>query len=105
MMRNARIVQLALAAACAAAPDAAPAADAAYGEYLAGECFACHRKDGSEKGIPAIVGWPEDQFVAVLSSYKTKVRDNVTMQTIAARFTQEDMEALAAYFATLKPKQ
>ena len=81
------------------------AADLAYGEYLAGECFTCHRKDGSEKGIPAIVGWPADQFVAVLDSYRTKVRENATMRTIASRFSKEEMEALAAYFATLKPKQ
>jgi cytochrome c len=83
----------------------ARAADVAYGEYLAGECFSCHRKDGSEKGIPAIIGWPQDQLVAVFWSYKEKVRDNVTMQTIAARFTKEDMQAMAAYLETLKGSQ
>ena len=98
-----KLAVLVLLAGMAEAP--AHAADVAYGEYLSGECFSCHRKDGTEKGIPAIIGWPPDQLVAVFWSYKEKVRDNVTMQTIAARFTKEDMEAMAAYLATLKGAQ
>ena len=78
------------------------AGDTAFGEYLSGECVTCHRKDGADKGIPPIVGWPEDQFVAVLNSYKAKDRDNAVMQNIAAKLSKEEMEALAAYFATLK---
>lgn len=77
--------------------------DAALGEYLSSECVTCHQKSGQvTAGVPAIVGWPEDQFVAVLQSYKDKHRDNVTMQTIAGRLSAEDMAALAAYFGKLK---
>ena len=81
----------------------ARATDIAYGQYLAGECVTCHRKDGDAKGIPAIVGWPSDQFVAVLQSYKLKDRPNQVMQTIANRLSDPEMEALAAYFASVKP--
>lgn len=77
------------------------AADFAYGQYLSGECATCHRADGQDKGIPAIVGWPPEQFVAVLKSYKVKDRPNAVMQTIAAKFTDADMAALAAYYASL----
>lgn len=80
------------------------AADIAFGEYLSGECVTCHRLDGQDKGIPAIVGWPADQFVAVLQAYKAKDRDNLVMQTIAGRMSNDDMAALAAYFESLKPK-
>lgn len=80
----------------------AHAADAAYGEYLASECSTCHRLDGKNKGIPSITGWPADQFVAVLNSYKLKDRTNATMQAIAGRLTDEDMAALAAYYGGLK---
>ena len=77
--------------------------DAALGEYLSSECVTCHQKSGQvTAGVPAITGWPEDQFVAVLQSYKEKHRDNVTMQTIAGRLSAEDMAALAAYFGKLK---
>jgi cytochrome c553 len=83
---------------------AARAGDVAFGEYLSGECVTCHRVDGQDKGIPAIVGWPADQFVAVLQAYKAKDRANPVMQTIAGRMSTEDMAALAAYFESLKPK-
>ncbi len=89
-------------------PQATPAfaADPAFGQYLSSECVTCHRADGTDKGIPSIVGWPADQFVAVLKSYKAKDRDNAVMQTIAGKFSDEEMEALAAYYASLgKPKQ
>jgi cytochrome c553 len=83
----------------------ARAADPAYGQYLSSECVTCHRGDGQDKGIPAIVGWPSDQFVAVLKSYKARDRDNQIMQTIAGRLSDDEMAALAAYYGSLKPAQ
>lgn len=80
------------------------AADLAFGEYLAGECLTCHRKDGQDKGIPSIIGWPTDQFVAVLQSYKQKDRPNQVMQSVTAGLGDPEMQALAAYYASLKPK-
>ena len=82
-------------------PQPAGAADVAFGEYLAGECVTCHQRSGKTNGIPSIVGWPRESFVAVLNSYRVKERDNVVMQTIAARLKEDEVEALAAYFETL----
>ena len=87
------------------AAETASAADAAFGQYLSSECVTCHRLDGQDKGIPSIVGWPADQFVAVLGAYRAKVRDNQIMQTIAARLSDDEMAALAAYYESLKPAQ
>ena len=92
-----------MAIALCAAP--VEAADPAYGEYLSAECVACHRRDGQDKGIPSIIGWPAEQFVAVLKSYKTKDRPNQVMQTITGRLTDEDMAALAAFYGSLKGPQ
>lgn len=79
------------------------AGDRALGEYLSSECVTCHRASGPPvAGIPAIRGWPADQFVAVMSAYKDKQRENIVMQSIAGRLGQEDIEALAAYFGSLK---
>jgi cytochrome c len=83
----------------------AAASNVAFGEYLSGECTTCHQRSGESNGIPAIVGWPSDQFVAVLRSYKLKDRPNEIMQSIAARLGEVEMEALAAYFASLAPPQ
>lgn len=81
------------------------AGDPALGAYLASECTACHQLSGrSAGGIPPIVGWPEQQFLAALDSYGRKQRDNPVMQTIAARLSREEMAALAAYFGSLQPK-
>jgi cytochrome c len=79
----------------------ARAADIAFGEYLAGECVTCHQRSGKTNGIPSIVGWPRESFIAVLNSYKVKERDNVVMQTIAAKLKEDEVEALAAYFESL----
>ena len=81
------------------------AGDRALGEYLASECTSCHQLSGRSTGsIPPIVGWPEEQFVAVLDAYGRRQRDNPTMQTIAARLSRDEMTALAAYFGALVAK-
>ncbi|RDJ25107.1 hypothetical protein DWF00_18075 [Bosea caraganae] len=103
-MRAAAGLALCAALFAIAAP-ARAAADKALGEYLASECTSCHQLSGrSTGGIPAIIGWPEPQFVAVLESYGRKERDNQVMQAIVARLSHDDMAALAAYFGALKPK-
>ena len=97
-----QIAAIMLVAAMAAAGGAGAAGDRAFGEYLASECVTCHQISGQVTGgIPAIVAWPEDQFVAVVKSYKDKERDNPIMQTIAARLSDAEMAALAAYFGSL----
>lgn len=87
----------------------APAAkkgDRALGEYLSGACVTCHQISGQAKeGVPPIVGWPDEQFAAVLKSYKDKVRDNQVMQTAASSLSDDDIAALAIYFGSLKPVQ
>ena len=73
--------------------------DAEYGEYLASECSTCHQRDGSDQGIPAINSWPEDDFVAAMQAYKIKLRPHPVMQMMAGRLSDEEIAALAAYFA------
>lgn len=76
--------------------------DRELGQYLSSECVTCHQLSGKQsEGVPAIVGWPEDQFVAVMRAYKNRERENAVMRTIAGRLSQPDIEALAAYFGSL----
>ena len=75
----------------------AEAADLAYGEYLAGECVACHRV-GSESGIPPINALPAPYFVEALREYREGERDHELMRTVARSLGPAEMEALAAYF-------
>ncbi len=79
--------------------------DKELGEYLSSQCTTCHQVSGKANGIPSIVGWDADSFVAVMNAYKKKERDNKVMQTIAGTLSPDDIAALAAYFGSLKPKQ
>ncbi|MDX2158793.1 MAG: c-type cytochrome [Hyphomicrobiaceae bacterium] len=99
-LRGRRVGAILLAVSALGAP--AEASDPAYGEYLSSACVTCHRLDGADKGIPSIVGWPSDQFITVLKSYKTRERPNQVMQTIAGRLSDDEMAALAAYYGSLK---
>ena len=73
--------------------------DPEYGEYLSAECTTCHQKDGSTAGIPSITNWPEEDFVAAMHSYKVKLRPHPVMQMMAGRLSNEEIAALAAYYA------
>ena len=76
--------------------------DPAYGEYLSGECTTCHQRDGSAEGIPSITGWPEEHFVLAMHAYKQQLRPHQVMQMMASRLSDEEIAALAAYFATIE---
>ncbi len=76
--------------------------DRAFGEYLSGTCVTCHQISGQATGgIPPIIAWPEDQFIAVMNAYRAKDRDNLAMRTITAALSDEEIAALAAYFGSL----
>ena len=88
-------------------PDLAPEVlaikgDRDWGEYLSSECQTCHQRDGSDRGIPSITRWPEPDFVLALHAYKQKLRPHPVMQMMAGRLNDEEIAALAAYFATLE---
>lgn len=73
--------------------------DDEYGEYLSSECKTCHLASGADAGIPAITQWPEDDFVVAMHAYKRKLRPHPVMQMMASRLSNEEIAALAAYFA------
>jgi cytochrome c len=88
---------LALAASAAAyAQD-----DEAYVRYLAGECLGCHVVGAEPQGIPVIDGLPAEVFVDLFNAYRTREREHVLMNTIADRYDDGEVEALAAYFERL----
>ncbi|PIE14450.1 MAG: cytochrome C [Rhodobacterales bacterium] len=76
--------------------------DTDYGEYLSSECTTCHQIDGDYDGIPAIISWPEDDFVIAMHAYKRKIRPHPVMQMMAGRLSDEEIAALAAYFGKIE---
>ena len=75
--------------------------DPEYGQYLSSECVTCHQANGSDQGIPSITRWPEEDFVLAMHAYKAKLRPHPVMQMMAGRLSNDEIAALAAYFATL----
>ncbi|MDM7458970.1 MAG: cytochrome c [Paracoccus sp. (in: a-proteobacteria)] len=85
-----------------AAPSAAQVGDAEYGEYLSGDCTSCHRGEGSV-GVPPIVGLHPDVFIQTMRQFRDGTRKNEVMNMMAGRLDDEQIAALAAYFASLDP--
>ena len=78
----------------------------AYGRHLARECTSCHRIDGVDNGIPSIIGWPRDSFVATVKFYRDGARKNPVMVSVASSLSDEQLQALAAFFASVpKPEK
>ena len=78
------------------------AGDPEYGAYLSAECTTCHQSEGGDAGIPSIVLWPEEDFVVAMHAYKAKSRNHPVMNMIASRLGDQEIAALAAFFATLE---
>ena len=79
--------------------------DRDYGAYLAGECVTCHQADGHAGGIPPIAGLPRAAFIRALLEYRTNIRLNEVMKLRALALGDEEIAALAAYFASLRPEE
>jgi cytochrome c len=77
--------------------------DAAFGEYLGGECVTCHQSSSAGGTIPPIAGLPVDHTVRALVEYKLGLRANEVMRLMTARLEADEIAALAAYFAELSP--
>jgi cytochrome c553 len=86
------------------APPAFTAGDRALGQYLSSECVTCHQLTGKHEGIPPIIGWPESSFIEIMNEYRSKRRSNPVMQTIAGKFSSDEVAALATFFGSLKPR-
>lgn len=101
---SARAIVLPLLAWTALEPTPVAADDAklsAYGRHLAQECTSCHRIDGVNSGIPSIIGWPTDVFVTTMRYYRDGARTNPVMVSVAGSLNDQQVNALATYFASL----
>ncbi|RDV05886.1 hypothetical protein DXH78_14170 [Undibacter mobilis] len=87
-----------------ATSSAATAGDIELGRYLSSECTTCHGAAKTDSTIPPIHGLDQKHFVEVLKAYRAKSLPNEAMRTVAGRLQDDDIAALAAYFAAAKPR-
>jgi cytochrome c553 len=78
----------------------AAAADVELGRHLAAECMTCHRAATASGAIPSISGMAEANFAVIVKAYRDRRLPSPVMQSIASRLTDEEIAALARYFAT-----
>ena len=80
------------------------AADVELGRYLSSECTTCHGAAKTDSTIPPIHGLDRGHFIEVLKAYRAKTLPNEAMRSVAARLQDDDIAALAAYFAAARPR-
>ncbi|MCP1200819.1 hypothetical protein [Notoacmeibacter sp. MSK16QG-6] len=75
--------------------------DTDYGEYLSGECVACHAPAGTAKDspIPSIAGWRREDLIRAMVEYRTGYRENPVMTTAMATKGDEEIASLAAWYS------
>jgi cytochrome c553 len=79
------------------------AGDVQAGKAKATGCVGCHGTNG--QGVapnPPLAGNSEAQLAQALKDYKSGKRDNAIMKAMASSLSDQDMENLAAYYASLK---
>lgn len=71
---------------------------------LATHCTGCHGDDGASLGpaSPSIGGLDKDYFIKTMQAFKSGKRHATVMGRIAKGYTDEEIRAMAGYFASKK---
>lgn len=94
-----------LAGAVLALPARAQNTDPNLGRNLAAACANCHGTNGaSRQGMPNLAGQHKEYLVQQMKDFKSGKRPATLMQQISKGYTDEQIEALSAYFAARKAK-
>lgn len=83
----------------------ASAADSAAGQKKYVLCAGCHGPTGAGNEAlkyPRLAGRDAAYVARQLRAFKSGGRDNATMKAMVAGLTEQDIDNLAAYIATLK---
>ena len=83
---------------------AAQARDPVAGQKLAGMCAACHGQNGLSTlpNAPHLAGQPAIYVTEQLKNYRNGSRKNEVMAVIAKPLTDEQIDDLAAWYASIQ---
>ncbi|OOG22476.1 cytochrome c subunit of flavocytochrome c sulfide dehydrogenase [Thioalkalivibrio denitrificans] len=73
-------------------------------KMLSLNCASCHGYEGVSVGpaTPSIAGMSEEYFIMTMLDYKDGRRPATVMDRIAAGYTEQEIEIMASYFASLQ---
>jgi cytochrome c553 len=78
----------------------AQGADLDLGRNLAAACANCHGTNGvSQKGMPNLAGQQQTYLAQQMRDFKAGKRPATIMHQIAKGYTDEQIDAVAAYFS------
>jgi cytochrome c553 len=82
------------------------AGDPARGKTKIATCVACHGQDGNsvDPQYPRLAGQYADYLAQALHEYKDGRRGNPIMKGFAATLSDQDIDDVSAYFATMPTK-
>lgn len=77
----------------------------AAGRSSAEACSGCHGEvgNGALPGMPGLAGQPKGYLLAAMSAYRDGSRKHEEMQTFIELLEPADLEAVARYYASVKP--
>jgi cytochrome c553 len=91
-----------------------PGTGAAQGDIEAGRakaytCLGCHAVEGYRNAypsyrVPKLGGQHQSYIVSSLKAYKSGARQHTTMQALASTLSEQDIQDIAAYFASRGPE-
>ena len=95
---------------CLACASAFAAGDPAAGKVKSNTCTGCHgipnyKTTYPTYSVPRIGGQNEPYLISALKAYKNGTRKHETMNPQAQALSDQDIEDIAAYLASLAPKQ
>ncbi len=89
-----------MSGAALAADALAQQADRNLGRNLAAACANCHGTNGaSQGGMPRLAGQPQAYLVRQMQDFKVGKRPATVMHQIARGYSDEQIDALAAYLS------
>ncbi|HET7366619.1 MAG TPA: c-type cytochrome [Burkholderiales bacterium] len=78
-------------------------ADIGAGKAKADACAGCHGANGEGVGSnQPLAGKSTEDFTKAIAEYKAGTRKNAAMKMFSSKLTPQDVENLAAYYASLK---
>jgi cytochrome c553 len=84
---------------------AAQPADPEPGRSLAAACAACHGTNGANAGgLPDLAGQPRDRIAEQLRDFRGGRGPATIMHQISKGYTDAQIDALAVFFASRKPR-
>ena len=82
------------------------AQDRVAARNLASACFTCHGTDGHSVGgvPPSLAGRDRNDLLQAMKDFKADKRPATIMHQQAKGYTDQELEALAGYFASVKAR-